>query len=119
VFRRAGRLAVVTVATLLLTALAAAPALAKEEPVGPPGPDLGLGWLLLIFVGVPLGLALVLALLIYGPSAAGRPRYRPGVREWDHAPIWVGGPEDAQTVLTRTPGDAVIEARGGGAGAGW
>ncbi len=41
----------------------------------------------LIFVGVPLGLFLLAALAVYGPTAVTQPRYRPG-RPWDHEPVW-------------------------------
>jgi hypothetical protein len=41
----------------------------------------------LIFVGVPLGLFLLAAFAVYGASAVGQPRYRPG-RPWEHEPVW-------------------------------
>jgi hypothetical protein len=43
---------------------------------------------LLVFVGAPLAVILVLALLIFLPGGrAKRPRYKPG-QPWDHAPVW-------------------------------
>jgi hypothetical protein len=42
---------------------------------------------LLVFVGIPLLVIAVLALLIWGPGGRKRPRYRPG-QPWEHAPIW-------------------------------
>jgi hypothetical protein len=43
---------------------------------------------LLVFVGAPLAVILVLALLIFVPGGrAKRPRYKPG-QPWDHAPVW-------------------------------
>jgi hypothetical protein len=92
--------------------------MASPEEVAPGG---GIGWglVLLIFIGVPLGLFLVLAALIYGPDVAGRPRYKPGVREWEHSPVWIGGPDDPDATLTRTTEQSVRDVRGGGSGAGW
>ena len=42
---------------------------------------------LLVFVGIPLLVIAVLAVLIWGTGGRKRPRYRPG-QPWDHAPIW-------------------------------
>ena len=43
---------------------------------------------ILVFVGVPLAIVLLLALLTLGPAARNRrPRYKPG-QQWDHEPIW-------------------------------
>ena len=42
---------------------------------------------ILIFVGIPLAVALLLAAAVYGPTAARQPRYRPG-RPWNHQPVW-------------------------------
>jgi hypothetical protein len=41
----------------------------------------------LVFVGIPLGVVLLLVAAVYGPSAARQPRYRPG-RPWAHEPVW-------------------------------
>ena len=42
----------------------------------------------LVFAGIPLGVVLLLALGVYGPSLMHQPnRYRPG-REWNHKPAW-------------------------------
>jgi hypothetical protein len=42
---------------------------------------------ILVFVGAPLAIFLVLALLTFVPGGHKRPRYRPG-QPWDHAPVW-------------------------------
>jgi len=43
---------------------------------------------ILVFVGVPLAIVLLLALLTLGPAARNRrPRYKPG-QPWSHDPIW-------------------------------
>jgi hypothetical protein len=41
----------------------------------------------LIFVGIPLGVFLLFALLTLGPGAARAPRYRPG-SPWNYRPVW-------------------------------
>lgn len=74
---------------------------------------------LLIFVGVPLAVVAIVALLVYGPSALRHPRYKPGRTEWSYGPLWVGGPADPTVALTTTPSERVQSVRGGGAGAGW
>lgn len=42
---------------------------------------------ILVFVGIPLAIVLLLALLIFAPGGRKRPRYRPG-QPWEHAPVW-------------------------------
>lgn len=42
---------------------------------------------LLVFVGAPLAVVAVLALLIYVPGGRKRARYKPG-QPWTHAPVW-------------------------------
>jgi hypothetical protein len=112
------RLGIVLGTTAAVVTTAAAPALAAKESIKP-GPGINTWLAILVFVGVPLALYFVLAALIWGPGIARRPRYRPGVREWEHEPVWVGGPDDPEAALARTPPDAGANVRGGGAGAGW
>ena len=43
---------------------------------------------LLVFVGAPLAVVVLLALLIFVPAGrAKRPRYKPG-QPWEHEPVW-------------------------------
>jgi hypothetical protein len=115
--RRIAVVASVVSAGVLSTAL---PALASSGQEGiDPGSGLGLGLTLLIFIGIPLGVFVLLTLLVYGPGWLRRPRYRPGYQEWGYRPLWIGGPEDPDTALTASSPDAVIDVRGGGAGASW
>jgi hypothetical protein len=51
----------------------------------------------LVFVGIPVGLYLLAMLVIYGPSAARQPRYRPG-RPWTHEPVWFLPAIDSATI---------------------
>jgi hypothetical protein len=49
---------------------------------------------ILVFVGAPLAVVAVLALLIWGPGGNKRPRYRPG-QPWNHEPVWYEPHPDA------------------------
>jgi hypothetical protein len=42
---------------------------------------------LLVFVGIPLAIIAVMALLIFLPGGRKRPRYKSG-QPWEHAPVW-------------------------------
>ena len=42
---------------------------------------------ILVFVGIPLAIILLLALLIFVPGGRKRVRYKSG-QPWEHAPIW-------------------------------
>jgi hypothetical protein len=79
-------------------------------------PDpLPFGTTILIYVVIPIGVALVIFVLTRLPSWLSAPRYRP-TREWDHDPLWFGGPANAQDALHNATD---IRVRGGGASAGW
>lgn len=49
------------------------------------------GHTVLVFVGIPLLVAAVLALLVFAGSIASGPRYRPGLSWWA-PPVWINGP---------------------------
>jgi hypothetical protein len=87
------RLAVIAIGVAVPVLASAGPALAKIKPDDGevPGPSLGLGNTILLFVVVPIGAFLIIAALALLPSALSRPRYRPG-KPWDHDPQWIGGP---------------------------
>jgi hypothetical protein len=70
-----------------------------------PGPSLGVGDTLLLFVVIPIGAFLIIAGLAVLPSALSRPRYRPG-KPWEHEATWVGNPETPST-------ESATTARGG------
>ena len=71
---------------------------------------------LLIFVGIPVAVYVIIALLVSAPSLARGPRYRPGLGWWA-APVWFNGPDDADVaVRTATP---TSSKEGGGASARW
>jgi hypothetical protein len=98
----------VIVAGVLVPFFASAgPALAKLKPDDGevPGPSLGIGNTILIFVVIPVGAFLIIAALSVLPSALSRPRYRPG-KPWEHEPTWIGRPDDSS-------GDSGTSARGG------
>jgi hypothetical protein len=105
--RIAGRIAVLLAGVLVPLMASAGPALAKLKPDDGevPGPSLGAGNTILLFVVIPVGAFLVIAGLALLPSALNRPRYRPG-KPWDHEPTWVGAPAATAT-------DSATTARGG------
>jgi hypothetical protein len=71
-----------------------------------------------LFVGVPVGVAAVIAFLVVLPSMVSGPRYRPG-RPWTAGASWfaepAGGEVAAEAVTTLPPATA----EGGGASARW
>ncbi|MBA2768572.1 MAG: hypothetical protein H0U35_05480 [Sporichthyaceae bacterium] len=79
-----------------------------------PGDGLSVLETLLWFVGAPLALFAVIAVLVSAPSMARGPRYRPALGWWA-APVWFNGPDDADTAVRR----AVPTSGGGGASARW
>jgi hypothetical protein len=82
------RSALLALAGLFLALAAASPAFAVEDG-SDPGQHIGLGSVLLIFLGVPFGLLVILAVLTYAPATKSVPRYRPG-RPWEYDDRWFG-----------------------------
>ena len=72
---------------------------------------------ILVFVGVPLAIILVLALLIFVPGGRKRARYQPG-QPWEHAPIWYephpDGPAGGHGAARRPRGRCAAAARSAG-----
>jgi hypothetical protein len=96
-------------------AAAAATLLATVDDGEEPGPGLSVIQTLGIFVGIPLLLFTIIAVLVAAPSAARGPRYRPGLGWWA-APVWFNGPDDAERAVRESAGSA---SQGGGASARW
>jgi hypothetical protein len=97
--------------------LAAGPALAIGERGDPHG-KLSAIETTAIFLGIPLGVAVVIAFLVFLPSIVNGPRYRPG-RAWTATASWFGEPigsETAAAAITTLP-PATLD--GGGASARW
>jgi hypothetical protein len=69
-----------------------------------------------LFVGVPVLLFVVIALLVYAPTVARGPRYRPGLGWW-HGPVWFEGPPAGSDASRREADEATLA--GGGASARW
>ncbi len=106
--------AALALTVLLLMATSPAVHALTRDDGDDPGVQLSpLEWLL-YFVGGPILLFVVIAVLVFAPSMARGPRYRPGLGWW-HAPVWFDGPARA------TPADAAAEPTlsGGGASARW
>ncbi len=95
--------------------VAASPAYAVNRQDGDqPGPGISTAEGLLTYVALPIGLFLVVALLVYAPSIARGPRYRPGL-SWFAAPVWFNGPDNPESAVS-----AVETTRAaGGASARW
>ncbi len=119
--RTAVRAGVSTAITALLVlpatpAAAAATLLANARDDGDdPGSGLSVIQTLGIFVGFPVLLFVVIAVLVAAPSVARGPRYRPGLGWWA-APVWFNGPEDAERAVREAAGST---GQGGGASARW
>lgn len=96
--------------------LAAAPAWARDDGELP-GEGMSVIETLLWFVGAPVALFVLIALLVLAPSMSRGPRYRPGVGWWA-APIWFNGPADEEN-LDAAVRAAVPTTDGGGASARW
>jgi hypothetical protein len=59
---------------------------------------------ILVFVGIPLALVVLLALLIFLPGGRKRSRYKSG-QPWEHAPVWYEPhPEHSPAGAHGTPG---------------
>ena len=107
-------------ATTALLSLPASPVFAATVLATPddgeePGEGLSALQTIGIFIGIPLALFLVIAILVSAPGAARGPRYRPGVGWWA-APVWFNGPADAESAVRDT---AAATTEGGGASARW
>ena len=86
--------------------------LSAETPTTWPDPDpMSTLEALLIFVGIPLGLGLVIALLVMAPSVAKGPRYRPGLAWWAD-PEWFGGPSPVEGESRRAIGPGAHQPKG-------
>ena len=68
----------------------------------PSGEPLSFLYVVLVFVGVPLLIAAVIFLLVYAPSTARSPRYRPGLA-WRAEPEWFAGPAEGLAALDSSP----------------
>jgi hypothetical protein len=113
--------------------LAGSPAFAAlhRDDGDDPGKGLSAMKVLGIYIGIPVGLFLLIALLVSIPSMIRGPRYRPG-KEWQATPEWYGAPGevegeahgelgagDAHGELTGTVVEPAAESDGGGTSARW
>lgn len=70
-----------------------------------------------VFVGIPAGLFVIIALLVVAPSWGRDPRYRPGM-DWTADPAWLGGPDadpadDGRRLLPAADRDPNVDSTGG------
>jgi hypothetical protein len=116
--RTALRTAVATATTTLLLLFAATAAHAATRDDGEvSGETMSTLTALLVYVGIPAGLFLLIALLVVAPSMARGPRYRPGLGWWA-APVWFNGPENADDAV-QAAATTTTTTEGGGASARW
>ena len=75
--------------------LLASPAFALHREAGEdPGPGMSAAATILVYIGIPLAISCIIALLVLAPSIARGNRYRPHQLSWWAAPVWFGGPHD-------------------------
>ncbi len=84
---------------------------------------------ILVYIGIPLGIFVVIALLVMAPGIARGNRYRPHQLSWWAAPVWFGGPQDVEgnasdralsgTALKQLPAVIAGAQTEGGASARW
>lgn len=104
----------------MLLPLVAVPALAAPPEAWPDTePASAIGYLLVLLV-IPLGLALLIALLASVPKLVRGERYTPGL-SWRNETEWFGGPKDGVEAADRTDPKALEgeSAERGGASARW
>jgi hypothetical protein len=110
--RAALRIGTLVAPALAVAVASAAPAAADTPTSWPDAEPMSTMEVLLVFVGIPAGLALVIALLVLAPSIARGPRYRPGV-------TWLAQSEQfgaQSSAPARTDADAEgVAAKGGAA----
>jgi hypothetical protein len=92
----------------------AAPALAAPPQTWPAEPPVSAFDFLLVLLIIPVGLALVIALLASIPSMVRGEKYTPG-RAWRNESEWFGGPKDGLEAAdkTETPAETSATERGG------
>lgn len=100
--------------------LVSAPALAAPPESWPDAEAVGALDFLLVLLIIPVGLALLIALLAYVPSMARGEKYTPGLA-WRNESEWFGGPAEGLEAADKAEQPAVegAEADRGGASARW
>lgn len=85
--------------------LAASPAFAAlhRDDGDDPGEGISALKVVGIFIGGPIGLFLLIALVVSIPSMIRGPKYRPG-KDWDATPEWYGAPADGEEQAALQPG---------------
>ncbi len=98
--------------------LVTAPVFAAPPQSWPTEPHVGAFDFLLVLFIIPLGLALVIALLVSIPSMVRGEKYTPG-NAWRNESEWFGGPKDGLEAADKTDAAAAAETERGGASARW
>ena len=116
--RPAVRAAVVAATLSLMLALATpAQALYRDDGDGP-GPGISALETLLLYVGIPLAVFVLVALLTYAKAMTRGPRYRPDLGWWA-GPVWFEGPPQGAAAIATDDTPGTVAADGGGASARW
>jgi hypothetical protein len=106
-------------APALTLPLVSAPALAAPPEAWPDAEAVGALDFLLVLLVIPLGLALLIAILAYVPAFARGEKYTPGLA-WRNENEWFGGPTEGLEAADKTEQKAVEGASDrGGASARW
>lgn len=113
---RRRRVVAAPVAAVLLAAWAA-PAQAAD-PTSRYGDALSVPEAVLLFVGAPLALLALIALLVALPGILRRPRYRPA-KGWSGGAVWFGGPDGTPAEIEDTVREAEPSSALGGARGDW
>ena len=111
---------VVVLSAMSVVVLAAGPALADRNPLGPregadPGSGLSPAATIALYVIVPLAIMTTIAAFVLLPGLVRGTRYRPTMG-WDAPPVWFAGPLDPEAAVSSAqPGDITR----GGSGGSW
>jgi len=111
--RRARALAYAAIGPVVVLG-SASPALAfgnHRSDGDDPGSGISILHGVLLYIGVPVLVAVVIWILAFLPATTRQPRYRPGLG-WRAAPVWFGGPRSAAD-RERVTGVAPVEGNGG------
>lgn len=116
--RRLTRL--LALAPAVLVPAVAMPAFADAPTTWPTTDSVSPFHFLLVIVGIPLGLAVIITLLVYVPSLVRGEKYQPG-QAWRNENEWFGGPREGVEAADKVEASALEgeSSERGGASARW
>jgi hypothetical protein len=109
-------------AGLVTVLLTASPALAAN-PIGPsegeePGSTLSLAASLMLYIGIPVVFASIIAAVVWLPGAVRSHRYRPA-KGWTAPPVWFAGPVEGDAAVAAAAAGGSDGITRGGASGNW